>query len=415
MFHLNNNCIKYEWSRISQKRLVIYGTGNSGKIFYDKYRFLLPVYACTSSEKNTIPIENLKVISYQELNSQTDFLIICSVAYEEIRQRLILDGWEVNYNFMSAATFEVFFDNASKNKQLIVAIGQCEIREIFEILLRIKEFNERYSVLYYDERKVCIHGNKKQIEEAVECINMLPKADYFVRPSVLNPTSMMSYNFFQEKLKKDCETIVVSLFYFDSYFPQDIYKERQVSKYYVTKPGVKLCAYVESDRVVDKLLEENIPCSEIMKIIVKDDLFSCDEVIKNHKDTLRRIMITDRVSDIKVADFVADNYNKVKLYCDRGHFNQELLREYAKRVLTYLGEIGCNDDIQTLDISDIFSRVNEFPIYPCTARILNLEWIDENTQYRMVLPSGVRLVSFYEYMELMVEYRYRTLKLLELC
>ena len=87
MFHLNNNCIKYEWSRISQKRLVIYGTGNSGKIFYDKYRFLLPVYACTSSEKNTIPIENLKVISYQELNSQTDFLIICSVAYEEIRQR----------------------------------------------------------------------------------------------------------------------------------------------------------------------------------------------------------------------------------------------------------------------------------------------------------------------------------------
>lgn len=415
MADINENCIKREWDRISQKRLIIYGTGNTGKSFYSTYRNLLPIYACTSSEKNTVPIEQLKVVSYQELNPKTDFLIICSVAYEDIRYSLMLDGWEVNCNFMKLSIFEIFYNNASGDKKLIVAIGQCEIREIFEVLLRMEFFCQNYSVIYFDERKVCNHGNKRQLPETMECIDMLEKADYFVRPSVLSPIAIKSYNFLQNKMKSNCVKIIISLFNFDSYWPQDIFIDRQISKYYVTKPGVKLCAYVESDRVIDRLLEEGIPCNEIISRIINDDFFDRNVVLENHQNTLKRVKIADRLADITIEDFVGENYSKIKLYCDRGHFDKKLLREYAKRLLIYLDEKKCINELEKIEVDDIFSRVNELPIYPSAAKILNLEWIDDSTRYRMVLPFGVKLATFQEYMELLIEYRYRAMNLLKLC
>ena len=121
------------------------------------------------------------------------------------------------------------------------------------------------------------------------------------------------------------------------------------------------------------------------------------------------------MSDIKVTDYVEENYNKVKLYCDRGHFDQALLRIYVKKFLIYLGEAEAIDELQKIVLDDIFERINEFPIYPSTSKILNLEWIEENTLYRMVLPSGIKKVTFDEYMELLVEYRYQTQKILKLC
>ncbi|MCI5584896.1 MAG: WcbI family polysaccharide biosynthesis putative acetyltransferase [Lachnospiraceae bacterium] len=407
--------ISDDWNKVIKKRLIIYGTGNTGKEFYNKFRDILPIYACTSSEKETIPIENLKVVPYQELNQEKDFLIICSLANREIRYRLMLEGWKINNNFMNSSIFQIIYDCVFSKKKLIVAIGQCEIREMFLALSRIESFSQKYAVVYFDEREVCNHGNRRQWEEIIECLNILDKADYFVRPSALNPATVMSFNFFKQKLNRECRTIVVSLFHFDSYWPQDISKERQVSKYYVTQPGVKICAFVESDRIIDRLLEEGHSCREIIKLVKREDFFTQNEVVKNHQNTLKRVKITDRLSDIKVTDYVEENYNKVKLYCDRGHFDQALLRIYVKKFLIYLGEAEAIDELQKIVLDDIFERINEFPIYPSTSKILNLEWIEENTLYRMVLPSGIKKVTFDEYMELLVEYRYQTQKILKLC
>ena len=57
-----------------------------------------------------------------------------------------------------------------------------------------------------------------------------------------------------------------------------------------------------------------------------------------------------------------------------------------------------------MDISCITQNINELPIYPSTARILNLEWINENTLYRQRRYDGVRLVTFEEYMEAFIQY-----------
>lgn len=60
-------------------------------------------------------------------------------------------------------------------------------------------------------------------------------------------------------------------------------------------------------------------------------------------------------------------------------------------------------EIDALDLKAYF-YINEAPIYPSTAQILNLEFINDGSLLQMCLVDGARMVTFTEYMEWMIEY-----------
>lgn len=154
---------------IHSKRIVIYGTGNTGKEFYNKFKNKLPIYACTSSEENPQSIENMKVISYREIDKEKDFLVICSVSYQQIKKKLLLDGYELYNDFCRSNIFEGLYSAQSQNKRIVIGVGQCEIREMCETLSQINQFSQNFEVFYFDERKVCRHGDKFELTEYWEC------------------------------------------------------------------------------------------------------------------------------------------------------------------------------------------------------------------------------------------------------
>ena len=55
---------------LENKSIVIYGTGNTGKEFYDKYKDKLNIVGCTSSEKNIDSIENLMPLLCDEMDKE---------------------------------------------------------------------------------------------------------------------------------------------------------------------------------------------------------------------------------------------------------------------------------------------------------------------------------------------------------
>lgn len=406
---------EYIWKEICNKRLIIYGTGQIGKLFFDKYRNKFSIYACTCTDNAGQPLEGLQFVPSDEINVDTDFVVICSGAYEDISFYLMQKGWHVNQNFITYRVFSALYEKKFFQKKIIVAIGQCEVREMTDVLQKLVIFSQKYSTLYYDERKVCEHGDKRQLSEAIECAEILRVADYFIRPSSLNPYSALSYKHLQEKINENCHICVISLFHFDSYWPQDISKERQIAKYYMAKPKEKICAYIESDRVIDQLIENGLSCREIIQRIESDCVIDKEIILANHIRNIKRIKLTDRLSDIKAADFIEEKYAVNKLFCDRGHFNATLLKEYVRRLLLLLEEQECCKELEQLNINYIYEKINEFPIYPYTAKILKLQWIDEDTKYRMILPSGIKYVTFREYMEFLVEYRLKVKEVLVLC
>lgn len=390
---------------IKNKRIIMWGTGNTAKGFYKRYCDKLSIYACTSNDKEIVPVESLSTIKPCEIVPESDFVIICSIYYDEIRYQLMcMDGYEPNVNFMKYNIFEELYDAEVNSKKVLIAVGQCEIREMCQTLDLLCHFKDKYAVIYFDEQQVCAHGNKRGLAETRECRNLLEKADYFIKPSVLNPQSMQSFQLLQQYLSKQCQTITISLFTMDSYWPQDIAKERSINKYYVVKNDSKLCAFVERDQVIEKYVDEGYSTKEIMDLICKDSFFDYDVVKNNHNSCIKRARIADKISDIKMADFMVHNYNVMKLYCDRGHFNENLLKEYVRRILQLLGDDVSEKELLSMDISCITKYVNELPIYPSAAKILGLEFVNKDTLYRESRYDGIRLVTFEEYMEAFITY-----------
>ena len=390
---------------IKNRRIILWGTGNTGKIFWEKFHDKFPIFACTSNEKDITPIKQLNTIKWKEINPDKDFIIICSIYYEERRYQLMcIDGFEPNINFIKYSIFEEIYEAGEKKKRIIVAVGQCEIAEMCRALNMLSCFKRRYAVLYFDEQRVCRHGNKYNLEETKECMRLIKYADYFIKPSALTPKIMENFLFLQKNLGGQCQLITVSLFNMDSYWAQDIAKDRSTNKYYVAKDGRKLGAYIERDQVIEEFIDKDYSVNKIMDLICREDFFDYHTVINNHKNCIKRAQIADRVADIKMFDFIAQNFNRIKLYCDRGHFNENLLREYVKRILLFLGERESEKELSEKDISGITQHVNELPIYPSTAKILGLEWVNKSTLYRQCRYDGIKLVTFTEYMESFIQY-----------
>lgn len=401
---------------IMDKRIILWGTGNTAQQFYDKYKEKLPIAACTGNDRDIVPIGSLKAVRPCDLNRETDFIIVCSIYYDEIRYQLMCSGgYEPYSNFIKYNIFGELYEAEEKQKKLIVAVGQCEINEICKVLNMLDSFKKKYALCYFDEQKVCMHGSRHNLEETKECLKLLRMADYFIKPSAISPQLMKNFSFLQEHMNDSGKVITVSLFNMDSYWAQDIFAERTINKYYMTKNGLKLSAYVERDRVIEKLLDEGYTTKEILHLICKEDFFEPDEILKNHRNCMKRAQIADRISDIKMADFVAENYRLVKLYCDRGHFNEKLLREYVRRIIELLGESESQKELAEKKIGIITQHVNELPIYPSAARILDLQWVDHNTLYRQKLYNGIRLVTFVEYMEWFINYCQCAREVLKYC
>lgn len=327
------------------KRLIIWGTGNTGSNFYKKYKNIISLNVCTNSDENPVPIEGMEVIHYKELDKTKDFIIICSIFHEEIERRLSIDGWVFGYNYMTADLFEAKFQAKEGSKKLLVSIGRCHIGRISAILNSIHGFKKNYVVVHFAQPKVCISDSEFDYAKLIQCIEMLKYADIFLHPAAVASKTIKDYAYLEEKVPSKCMIIRVSLPTFESYWPQDTGKERDIAKWYITPYGKNLKAFGERDYIIEELIERGKSKKEIIEIISDENYFDKENLLANHNRTMTRAYFWDRISDIKIADFIEENYNIKKLYCDRGHLHQNLLKEYIRRILVLLSETECIHNI----------------------------------------------------------------------
>lgn len=398
---------------ISNRKVVLWGVGNTGKDFYSRYKEAFRIDGCTCSDDDFEPIYGLEGIHNIDITSNFYYVIVCSIGYEEIERHLILRGFSNGQDFIRWDYFACLLDSNENRKKIVAGLGQCEISEICYGLSKWDNISEGYSVIYFNERKVCESADLFSIVDFYDCIFMFGFVDILILPAVFSSKTDMEVKYLRSFLKPDTRIIKIPLLNFDSYWPQDIAVCRTHSKYYVTMPDKKLNAFAERDQVVEQFVEEDYIENDILRQITQNTFFGKDTVMNNHYKTLKRFRLIDRVSDIEISDFIEENYNIKKLFCDRGHFSTVLLREYIIRIAQCLNSnSNCAMDVN-LDV--LFEGVNEFPIYPSTAHYLKLKFVNNDTQYRMINYGGVHYVSFEEYMRKLIRYYKYSKHLLESC
>lgn len=397
---------------IKDKRIIIWGTGNTGKDFYKRYKDWIALHICTDSNEKADPIEGMELVKYKELDKNKDFIIICSIYHEEIERRLYIDGWRFGNHYMTSNLFEAKIEAEQGRKKLLVSVGRCHIGRIAGILSRIPEFNKNYMVVHFVWPSVCLSDREFDYKKLVECIEMLKGADIFLRSA-----SISSYAHLEEMLPAKCRIITVSMPMFGSYWPQDTGRERDTARWYVPPFNKTLKAYAERDYVIEELLESGKSKKEIIDIISDEDYFDKQTVCENHNRVIKRAYFWDKMSDIKITDFLEENYKIKKLYCDRGHIHQNLLKEYIRRILIALEESQCLDAAEEKDLYGTaeLSYPTDSLIYPSTVKALELKFMDEEPLFRFQLADGSKLVTFSEGLEMQIEYYIRARSLLERC
>lgn len=123
--------------------------------------------------------------------------------------------------------------------------------------------------------------------------------------------------------------------------------------------------------------------------------------------SFREIELKEEDADIKISDWIRENYKSKKFFRDRAHLNNELIWEYTKRVLNKLGypakKINNIEEIDIVSKSGFYGGTwNEVPIYPSVVKILGLNMIDESTKYCMV--RAEKRIDYFTFKEYMYNY-----------
>lgn len=374
---------------LSHRKLVIRGAGALAKEFYENYGRKLKISYCTSNRAGEC-LEGLSRIEPKEVVKKKEeyFVIVCVGDYESVSFELIADGLMPGQHFFSSRIIAGLTDE----KKVFLAVGQCELA-VTDYVFQKTSLNEKYLFLYYDEYKVLGIEDKRPLLQCVLEVNaLIGMTDYFVYPVNLS-SRCEYYDGLVGRVKADCRTISVPLSTFEGYWPQDGAKDYYEKSVYYLSP----CALMlRRDKNIEDAFENGTE-RDILQMTEKDDFYDEEYVKKGFERTLKKFELLDRKADVKISDYYREHYRTKKIFLDRGHAADFVLREYARRILECLGIAFSMEEIEAVDLNWYNNCHPEFPIYPSVNKGLDFKEKDE--RYRLIYKDGNRYLSFKEYME----------------
>lgn len=374
--------------------VVMFGTGRDGEEFYQKYQNIIcDSYCYDNGEKESfhgIPVKKPRKKPIAE--DSKELIVICSYTYnKEMEEQLHQLGYEMFVDFITARWFEYFMESFSPEKETVLFYGFCHTEVIMNGMLSVPEFCDRYN-------------------SALMRINWEDMISLCLTEIFLEQSDVVVYEQYVGN-KVDRMDIRATKISFPSsrfwaYWPQtDMSNLLNVLCIKEREPdGLML----RGDKIINDMIFQHKSEDEIMSHIMSDDVFTQEEVSRQLKKSLAVVRVAEKSSVIKISDLFPDNYKKIKLYCDYTHLGEFLIREYARRILTYMGfnDIYCND-------KSVYQLHTEMPIYPSVARCLELEMIDNGTKYEVIPIEGAETGYFLSFEEFEREYIRRGKKFFE--
>ena len=383
---------------MSERKIIIFGTGERGNKFYWKYKDKLHM-AYVTSNLDDKTIGNLERVEWRDFVGNENYLIVvCSQAENEIAYQLLEEGLVYGKDFIDQNLAEALLDE----KEIVLFVGQCELEVIDYMLNSISEFTRQYVSICYREYDVLgIKGYRNPKLEMSLIVNSVSElADYFIYPANLSKERQDYYQRLLNKLPSGCKSVSVPLTTFEGYWPQDLDAYYEPSPYYKRDTADKFPFGGRRDNNLEAAVKEG-KAEETLKDILRDDFYTEEEVCNLFRKSLKKYKVLERKSDIKICDFIEGNYMERKVFLDRGHVCDFVLKEYAKRIVIYL---DISLDVKLIDKADLdwYNQCHsEQPIYPSVQKQLKF---CGNEVYRFWFNGGMRYMGREEYFSLLCRY-----------
>jgi hypothetical protein len=225
-------------------------------------------------------------------------------------------------------------------------------------------------------------------------------------------------------LRDDSDTISLPYYTMPAIYPQinwainmgKTYMENPLLKMKARTPITDIRAFAYTDRNVVSLLKKGLTTERVVDEIRNEDFYSEEELESLLNKMFRSNKSRENGANIAVTDYMKQNYRSKKLYLDGFHYGNYFAWEIVRQIVNIIGPGYVISDNEKIDLVDKLSKgdavwVNETPVYPSVWKKLHLEWVDDNTTYKMVTLNGVKELNFHDYMYQYAEYVYHALEI----
>lgn len=269
-------------------------------------------------------------------------------------------------------------ESGKDNKKAVVVYGNCHTEIISQMLESCPEFNEKYYVIPTKR----IQNIKDPQELYGDCYS---QCDVFIHQSIrLNNRYGEEYASEKiiERLKPGCIVISIPNVYHLPlcFFPQ--YSDAPELR----KDGV---TYFFRDSIIDSHIDKPLSLLASVKADYKNpNLYEKEKIIASFEAFIDKVKKREKDWDIKVSDFILDNYRSHQLFYDPNHPTNFFLGYIASELLYLL--FGKDKEIYKLNVygrSCLDSL--EIPICKTVVTTLQLDWT--NDEIRRSKPITNRL------------------------
>lgn len=376
-------------NRLLKRSVILYGTPADCERVYRKYYKQLKISRLVSidEKKHSFQVDGKKVTVEAYSPSRLgikDYVIICMQTqarrddrYRQAKKLMKNTGRAVLWDYMRDDMAELVLED----KQLILWFGYCQIEPLQkDIFMAVPTAREKYVSISYRYEVNTLKSNYKYDE----CLELLKLCDVVVYLPLMIKKDKIDFEF-ETYAPKNTRYVSISRMTFKGYYPYRDSEGEVFHKY--PMDGKKHWPFGYQEKLLDDMIATGMSDDEIYAEIMRDDFISEKEILKNLRWSYKFIEISEKTADIKMLDFIKENVTKKLLYRDGWHYTNVLYFELSRRIAAFLG-LDCKEELDALEVriqekGTQFINFTEVPILPCVAKTLGLEFVTDETLWRV--------------------------------
>lgn len=342
---------------MNKRKLALFGCGFEGeKIYYQLMRSGISLERVFDNYKTGTFYGIVITRLPDDFSSLKEYYILVSspIYYFEIKKQLEEYGLK---------EFDDFVIGKSYHKKLVVVNANCYREVICQYLNSSKQFQKQY---YIYHTKPVFEAGEEGIRE-----DLLRQCDLFIHQDIREDNLYgyrVSDKYARSLLKSECIDITIpnmvgmgQAFYIQSC-------NNKHTKNIHEGISLPFGMFPYGDVIIDDMLENGNSIEEIIERFKSGTAFSRKEIQNNFTDVILKFKEREKNWDIKIIDYIMENYKTMKVFYDAKHPTNPVMYQIAKRLLEYMGIFGD-------EISCAFNLGGyELPIYPEVRETLGLDY-----------------------------------------
>lgn len=341
---------------LKDKNVVVYGTGiNALKCVNLLEKMEIKIQYILDGRDGIGRFKNYPVYKPVYEKIEKKFIIVAS-AYETY--------FSIKKKLNRVQEFENYIYYLWLDKKMVFLHGNCHMDIIEEYLKSSEKFAKEYAI--YPTPRIC---TKEKIDEKA-----LKYMDVWIHEDIRND-NIFGYEYSDEYIssfvnKKTKRIVIPHLYSLGAgFFPHA--KEINNKNTPLLNGAYENGMFPYKDSVIDKCVSMHMSFEKIYEYVNEDNILSKEYIVNNFDTYIDKIRQREKSWDIKISDFILENYKNYKLFYDIGHPTNIILRKICIEILIRL---GINDNsIHT----DKRLDYHEVPIYPWIRKVLKMEWNEE--------------------------------------